>query len=121
MRLRVLMFAIALIAFFGAVSSYGQDKAKYKTSEVMEKCMKGGLCKKVADGKASKEEKAELVTYFTALAENKPGKGDAKSWEEKTKALVDAAKLCAADDKDGPAKLKAAANCKACHDVHKGK
>jgi len=121
MRLRVPIFAVALVCFFGAVSSYyGQDK-KATTADVMQKCMKGGLCKKVADGKASKEEKAELLAYFTAMAENKPGKGDAKSWESKTKALVEAAKLCAADDKDGPAKLKAAANCKACHDVHKGK
>lgn len=86
---------------------------KYTISEVMKKAMKGGLCGKVASGKASEAEQTELVELFTALCENKAPKGDQKDWVSKCQALIKAAK-----DGDGKA-LKAAANCKACHDAHK--
>lgn len=89
----------------------GKDPVTIK--EVMKKAMKGGLCGKVASGKANEDEKKELIALFTDLGKNKPPKGDETAWKEKTKALLDAAK---ADD--GKA-LKKAANCKACHDVFK--
>ena len=94
----------------------GKDPVSIK--EVMKKAMKGGkdsLCTKVATGKATDEEKKELVALFTDLAANKPPKGDPDSWKDKTKALLDAAK---ADD--GKA-LQKAANCMTCHKEHKGK
>jgi hypothetical protein len=96
------------------------EKAKYTIPQVMKKAMKGGLCGKVASGKASDEEKAQLVELFTALSQNTPPQGDAKSWKEKTSALVDAAKKAAKGDEGAGAALKKAAVCKACHDVHKG-
>lgn len=107
-----------VLALFGMVlvvnMNDAQDKAKFTISEVMKKAMKGGLCGKVASGKASDEEKMQLVELFTALAANPCPKGDAKSWKSKTDALVSAAKSA-----DGKA-LKAAANCGACHKAHKG-
>lgn len=93
----------------------GGDKDKVTIKVVMQKAMKGGLCKKVASGEANEAEKKELVELFTALAKNEPPKGDAASWKEKTKALLDAAKA-----NDGAA-LKKAADCAACHSEHKGK
>lgn len=91
----------------------GGGKAKHTISDVMKTAMKGGLCAKVAGGKASDAEKAQLVELFTALAANKPPKGDEASWKEKTGALLTAAKAG-----DGAA-LKKAANCGGCHGAHK--
>jgi surface antigen len=106
------VFALALV-MDGSVS--GGDKDKVSIKVVMQKAMKGGLCTKVATGKANEDEKKQLVELFTAMSKNEPPKGDAESWKAKTKALVDAAKAG-----DGDA-LKKAANCAACHSEHKGK
>jgi surface antigen len=116
--MRVLI--VGAVAVFGLAVAYdsnaeGDKDPKFKIKEVMQKAMKGGLCGKVAKGEASAEEKKQLIELFTALAANKPPKGDDASWKEKTKALLDAAK---ADDGKALAK---AANCKACHSEHKGK
>ena len=82
---------------------------------------KGGLCSKVASGKASAEEKKKLVALFEDLHKNKPPKGDEESWNKFTTALVDAAKA-AAEGKEGSGDaLKTAANCMGCHSAHKGK
>lgn len=117
MRFAVAVSILALSMFFLAGTNGAQDKKepKYKISEVMKTAMKGGLCAKVAKGDASDEEKKQLIELFTALSQNTPPKGEADSWKEKTGALLAAAK---ADD--GKA-LKKAANCGACHSVHKGK
>jgi hypothetical protein len=99
------------------------DAPKYTIKEVMKMAHSGdsSLYKKVAAGKASKDDKQKLVDLYTALAANTPTKGDADSWKEKTTALLDAAKEVQ-DGKEGAAKdLKKAADCKACHQVHKGK
>ena len=96
------------------------EKAKHTIPEVMKVAMKGGLCGKVAKGKASDEEKKKLVELFTALSQNEPPKGDAKAWKEKTTALVNAAKKAADGDESGAKALPKLANCKACHDAHKG-
>lgn len=106
------VFALVLV-LDGSVQSGEKDKVTIKT--VMKKAMAGGLCKKVASGEANAEEKKELVELFTALAKATPPKGEADSWKEKTKALLDAAKA------DDGAALKKAADCAGCHGVHKGK
>jgi hypothetical protein len=98
-----------------SLSLAADEKPKYTIKEVMKEAMKGGLCKKVATGKASKEEKDKLLEMFTALTQNKPPKGEADSWKTKTDALVSAAK-----GDDGKA-LGKAAMCATCHEVHKGK
>jgi hypothetical protein len=54
------------------------------------------LLKKVATGKASEAEKAELVRLYEALVAQRPPRGEAASWEEKTKALLAAARAAAA-------------------------
>jgi hypothetical protein len=118
--------AAGLIAALGLAlspASSGADDKELTIKEIMEKGHKGKppLCGKVASGKASKEEKQQLLDLYTALAKAKPGKGDADSWKSKTDALVSAAKACVADEKGGPDSLKKAVNCKACHEVHKGK
>lgn len=124
MRTRSLTVGAMLALFVASVGLFAtaqDDKPKFTTKEVMKKAHDGNpkLCAKVATGKASKEEKEELVVLYVALSKNKPAKGDAKSWEEKTKALVAAAKECVTDDKAGGPKLQKAVNCKGCHEVHK--
>jgi hypothetical protein len=113
------VLALGLAVAVTALSN-AQDKAKYTIPEVMDKCMKGGLCGKVAGGKASADEIKTLVEYFEALSANKPPKGDAAEWKKKTAELVTAAKGVQKGDKDANAKLKAAANCAACHKIFKG-
>lgn len=113
--------AVALVAFVGlAFSGAADPKPKYAIKDVMKKAMKGGLCGKVAKGEASDAEKKELVEMFTALSQNKPPQGEAGSWKQKTGALVAGAKAAQKGEEGAADKLKKAANCKACHDVHKG-
>ncbi len=113
----VMAFGLAALGF--SIRAEEKEKPKFKIKEVMKTCMKDGLCKKCADGKASDDEKKALVENFEALAGNKPPKGGADSWKEKTTALVEAAKAVAAGKEGAGAKLGAAANCMACHKEHK--
>lgn len=119
-RLGVAALVVAVLAGWNLyLSASSSAEPKYKIEDVMKTAMKGGLCKKCASGKASDDEKKELVELFTALSENKPPKGEAESWKAKTSTLVAAAKAVASGEKGAGKKLGAAANCKACHDVHK--
>jgi len=95
------------------VSSQAQGKKDVSIAEVMKVCMKGGLCAKVASGKASDDEKKQLIALFTSLHAATPPKGDAASWKAKTEALLEASR------KGDGAALKAAANCAGCHKAHK--
>lgn len=79
------------------------------------------LAKKAGKGEASDAELAELLKCFEALTKAKPAEGNASSWEKKTGALVEAVKKIQSKDSSGLSDLKKATNCKACHDVHKGK
>ncbi len=121
MKYGLIASAVAVFAFVLALDSslLGGDKKEVTTKVVMKKAMAGGLCKKVASGKADEAEVKELVELFTALSKNEPPKGSADSWKEKTKALVDAAKAAKAGEKSEA--LGKAANCAACHSEHKGK
>jgi surface antigen len=121
-RLMIAVCAVGILAGgLFAVSSTAEEKEaeKITNKQVMQKCMKGGLCKKVGGGEASDEEKAELLKMFKALAANKPPKGEEASWKAKTKALVDGAQAAVDGKENAGALLMKAANCKACHDAHR--
>jgi hypothetical protein len=98
------------------------DKAKYSIEEVMEKAHKGkpSLFKQVVDGKASDEQKKELVELYEALAKNKPEKGSEDDWKKRTSAMVKSAKEVAGGNGGAARQLAKAANCKGCHELHKG-
>lgn len=98
-----------------------EKKPKYTVSEVMKAINKGddNICKRISQGKASKEDIAKMVEHYEALALNPAPKGDQKSWEEKTAALLKAAKAVKAGEADALARFKDAVNCKACHSAHK--
>ena len=113
----VAVFSLALLL----EASQGQEKkAKYEIKEVMKQAMKGGLAKKVAEGKATEAEKKQLVDLFVALHENNPPRGEKGAWEKATLALVDASKAAEkGDDKAGKAIAKLI-NCANCHKQFKG-
>jgi len=119
-KLCVAAFVVALGWLIVSMTSTAQETKKIAIKDVMKTAMKGGLCAKVAKGEASADEKKQLVELFTALAANKPPKGEEASWKEKTSALVAAAKEAAEGKEGAGAKLRTAANCMACHSAHKG-
>ena len=104
----------------GLVGAEDKEEAKVSIKEVMKVCMKGDLCAKVAKGDATAEEKKKLAGLFAALHAAKPPKGEAESWDAKTKALLQAADDVLAGKEGAGDKLKAAANCMECHKAHKG-
>jgi hypothetical protein len=105
------MLAIGIFSAMAAVA--GQEKPKYTTKQIMELAHSKKLLNKILAGQGNAEDKAKLLELYTALARNKPKKGDLDSWKAKATALVKAAK---SGDRMA---LQRAANCKACHSAHK--
>lgn len=77
------------------------------------------VCKKAADGHASKDELTKLVAGYKMMTTAKPPKGELASWKEKTTKVLAAAEALKAGKADAAAKYKEAVNCKACHSAHK--
>ena len=123
--LAVAVLAALVVALASAASATAgdkkADKPQYDSKEVMKQAHKGdvSLYKKVEKGTSTAADHAKLLELYKALAANKPPKGDQKSWDEKTGALVKAAEALQKGDANAKAQLKAAANCKACHTAHK--
>lgn len=113
---RTLLTCLSLAAAVSFVSAEGV------ISDSMKNYHKGetALTNKVKSGEASASELAELLKSYESIAAAKPPKGTPLSWDEKTKALIDGVKAMQKDPTDVSA-FKKAVNCKACHDVHKGK
>jgi len=97
------------------------SQPKYTSEQVMEQGFKGddSLIKKVTQGKGTQDDFKRLSELADELAKNKPTKGDAASWKEKTSALKAAAKSLVQGTPGALDAVKAASNCKACHSVHK--
>jgi hypothetical protein len=94
-------------------------EAKHSVAEIMQATMKKGQWKKLANGEASKEDTEKLLQMFDELHLSKAPHGDAKSWEEKTTELWEAAQAVAKSEKGATDRLKKAANCRTCHQAHK--
>ena len=116
---------VALLVTIGTMGFLSRAGAGTKDEEVIKKvmkeAMKGGLYKKVMDGKANDDEKQTLLKLYQSLAKEAPPEGDEASWKTKTTALVTAAQAAVDGKGDSSALIKSAANCKACHSVHKPK
>ncbi len=125
MKFRGLLAMALAVGLFGFVafsaSAYTLKDPKYTIKQVMKavEAGKGSVANKVASGKATAEEKDKMVEYAQALAENPCPKGDAESWKEKTKALVEAAKKVQKGEKGAVAEFKKANDCNTCHKPHK--
>jgi hypothetical protein len=118
----IIKTTVAAILLAG-VSIASAEKGEHH--EAFEKIMKEGfkgktsIVAKATEGTASAAEIKTLQGMLKDLAGLKPPKGEMASWKEKTAALIKAGNLVAKGDKSGGAALKKAANCKACHSVHK--
>jgi len=96
-------------------------KPKYSVKEVMQAIHKGqdNIGKRAGQGAASKDDLAKLVEYYESLPQNEPPRGEMGSWKEKTGKLLAASKALKAGGAGAADLYKNAANCKACHNVHK--
>ncbi|MFL5343120.1 MAG: hypothetical protein ACJ8F7_23560 [Gemmataceae bacterium] len=112
--------ALAIVAVVGLSGRANDPKNSIK--DVMKQAHAGGnksLLFRVAGGKGTKEDAEKLLALYKDLAANKPEKGEAASWKEKTDPIVKAAEAVVAGEKGAPAKLKMAVNCMNCHKEHK--
>ncbi len=112
----------ALTLLFVAIG-LGSAAANDVIKDAMKKYHKpeDALCKKVGKGEATDADLAELLKTYTAMCGQTPGKGDKAKWVEKCQALIGAVKKVQSKDSSGVSDFKKAVNCKACHDVFKGK
>lgn len=107
------------VSIAGLSQAHLDDEVTIK--DVMKAAMsKAGIHKAVVEGKATDDQKKELLELYTALNKATPPRGEEESWKEKTEALKNATQDLI-DGKAGAAEaLKKAADCKACHEAHKG-
>ena len=115
------LLCAGLAAHVASLSANQDDPPEKRLTikDIMKEAHKDGLIKKVATDKATKKETKRLHELYTEMAKLSPPKGDKKSWDEKTKALVDSAKAAVDKDPNFKTKLKNASNCSACHKLHK--
>jgi hypothetical protein len=104
-----------------AVAEEKKKEPKHTIKQVMADAHKSKLIDKVSGGGASKEEKQKLLGLYADLFDNKPPKGDEGDWAKKAGSLVVGAARVLLEQPGGTEELKAAANCKACHEAHKAK
>jgi hypothetical protein len=112
--LGVLIAGAALVITVGSDAGEKKDP-KYTIKEVMREAHKGGLMKKVATGKASEEEKKQLVEFYIALGANKPPMGNEAEWKDQTQKMLKAAKAAGEGDDKAAMSLLKLVNCGACH------
>jgi hypothetical protein len=115
------ILALALVSA-GAFRAADKDDPKYTIKEVMKMAHtveKGStdpnLFQKVAEGKATKDEKAKLLELYSALPANKPPKGEADEWKKTTSGMVTAVKAVVDGKENAEKDLKKAVACMDCH------
>lgn len=115
--------ALSLVAILCTATfiAAAETTAKLTIADVMKQAHKKPkqLLKKVASGAATNAEKQQLVKLYKFLSQSKPPKGEASSWDAKTKLLLKAAEAAVKGQKDAGQQLARAANCMACHKAHK--
>jgi hypothetical protein len=120
LRIAAVVSLLAGLAF-APVAIAQAKKPKFSVKEVMQAIHKGqdNIGKRVAQGSASKDDIDKLAEYYESLPQNEPPRGDIGSWRDKTSKLVAASKALKAGHPGAAEVYKNAANCKACHNLHK--
>ena len=122
-----LLTVIALSLTYTAVVM-AQEAAEAKPKHAIKEVMHGAhvapeggksLRDTVLEGKATPEQKQQLLDFYVSLAENEPPKGDKEAWEKKTRAVVIGAAMIVVGRENGADALKKATVCAACHKDHK--
>lgn len=118
MKLNRIVALLAAVAFSPALFA-----GEGVIADAMKKFHKGETapCKKVASGEASASELSAILKSYQDMAKETPAKGTSSSWKEKCDALIAAVTALKSGNKAATSDYKKAVNCKACHDVHKGK
>jgi hypothetical protein len=124
--MRKLLVAAALLATglfmaLDAAPTTQDEKPKVSISDVMTKAhpRNTGLRAKLLTGKASKEEKQELLDLYIELGKNKPPKGDVASWKKRTENIVKVTKDYIDNKPGAKAKFDNATKCADCHNQHR--
>jgi hypothetical protein len=103
------------------------EKPKYSIKQVMSQAHRKPdktsptLADKVINGTADKDEKAKLLELYTALAANKPPKGEAEAWKDRATAITGAIQEVIDGKEGADVDLRKALNCKGCHSSHRGR
>jgi hypothetical protein len=91
------------------------DRNRAIIREVMKSGFDRNMTRDFTTGKATPEQKQQMIALFTDFAGTRSPRGDNGDWNRRTAALLAAVK---ADDAQGFAK---SSNCAGCHREHKGK
>jgi len=112
--------ALLMTAVAGC-STFSNTKPSLTVEQIMEEGFKGkqSLAARLGENMASDADKQRMVYLTQQLALNPPPKGDLGSWQEKTAKLNRAAIALADKLPDSLEVWRAAADCKACHSIHK--
>jgi hypothetical protein len=117
------VLATGLAAGLGVFGAAEDAKPKWDIEEIMGKAHTPptkSLFVQVKSGKASADQKKQLLELYEELAKNKPEKGELADWKERTGKMVKAAKDVVANKEGADKELAKAVNCKGCHQLHKG-
>ena len=119
-KLTLIAMSLFCLGTFAFASSFMPAKSN---KEVMKAGFAGdtSLCKKLASGTASDDEKKQFLDLVIDLVENDTSKGDAGEWKMQAGAVALATAKLVVGREGALDAFKAATNCKACHEKFKGK
>ena len=114
---------VIALTCIGGIALANNLAPKKTVKEVMKAGFGGdsSLCKKVTSGEGTDEDKKQFLNLLIDLVENNAPKGDETEWKMQSGAALVAAAKVVTGREDGLESLKAAVNCKTCHDKFKGK
>jgi len=122
-KLLGLAMLVLAVSAGGRASRADDDDSRAVIIAAMRRAFSGTeppLILRAAAGDASETEKRRLLKVLTGMAQAQPYHGGTESWKAKTGALTAAAQDLL-DGKEGAGeRLRAAADCRACHQVHRG-
>ncbi|MSU40850.1 MAG: hypothetical protein EXS28_03940 [Pedosphaera sp.] len=125
---KTLFLSVGALCALGAAAIFSTNAAEEKPKLTIKKVMQiahkapegtDPLCKRAAEGKATQEELAKLVEFYTAMMSDTPPRGDAASWKAKSTALLKATVALQKGEEGALPAFKAAVDCKGCHAPHK--
>ncbi|MBM3839518.1 MAG: hypothetical protein FJ398_16415 [Verrucomicrobia bacterium] len=122
LKLAALLVAAALVSTLSIqMLRAAAAKPKFTIKDVMQKLHKGddSVLRRVSDGHGTKEDLAKLVEYYESLPLCTPERGEKTSWNQKSTALLKAAKALKSGEAGALDGFKKAVNCKACHSLHR--
>jgi hypothetical protein len=105
------------------------DEAKGSINQIMKHAhltprnrgTRDNLDNKVLDGKATEDEKKDLLELYKALRKHRPPKGKGEEWDRRVDELVASLKAVYAKEKGATERFLEAKDCKSCHNAHRGR